>query len=144
VVDRDVVAARLASVADRVARVRARAKADPAALAADRDSLDLVAFNLMLAVQACLDVASHVIADEGWLPAAEFASAFRRLQEHGAISEPTASALVRAAGLRNVVAHAYGRVDVGLLHAAATLGTRDLERFTYELSAWVERREDAG
>jgi uncharacterized protein YutE (UPF0331/DUF86 family) len=34
-------------------------------LASDRDALDLVAFNLMLAVQAACDPASHLIADEG-------------------------------------------------------------------------------
>jgi uncharacterized protein YutE (UPF0331/DUF86 family) len=32
--------------------------------------VDLVSFNLVLAVQSCSDIASHIIADEGW-PAAQ-------------------------------------------------------------------------
>lgn len=64
-VDRDLLAARLAELTGRVARVRARRTADAASLAADRDAMELVAFNLMLAVQAGLDVATHVIADRG-------------------------------------------------------------------------------
>jgi len=67
-VDADVIAAKLGELADRVGRVRQHRPADADALAADRDALDLVSFNLMLAVQACTDIASHLIADEGWPP----------------------------------------------------------------------------
>jgi len=70
-VDADVMAAKLAEPADRIHSDR---PADAQTLAADRDVLDLVSFNLMLAVQACTDVASHLIADEGWPPACETSS----------------------------------------------------------------------
>ncbi len=66
-VDRDLVAGKLGELA--VARVRTRRKATADDLRRDRDALDLLAFNLMLAVQTCADVASHLIADEGWPPA---------------------------------------------------------------------------
>ncbi len=65
-VDADLVAARLRELGDRIARVRARVPSRASALADDRDTLELVAFNLMLAVQSCLDIASHLIADERW------------------------------------------------------------------------------
>jgi hypothetical protein len=76
-VDLDLIAAKLAELADRVARVRKHRPASAEVLAADRDALDLVSFNLMLAVQSCLDVASHLIADEGWPPARDLAPAPR-------------------------------------------------------------------
>jgi uncharacterized protein YutE (UPF0331/DUF86 family) len=69
-VNRDRVAAKVSELSDRVSRVKQHCPASPADLAANRDALDLVSFNLMLAVQACADVASHMIADEGW-PAAQ-------------------------------------------------------------------------
>src|ERR1700688_3334004 len=65
----DLVAAKLRDLDARLARVRARAPARASALAADGDTFELVAFNLMLAVQSCLDIASYLIADEGRPPA---------------------------------------------------------------------------
>ncbi len=74
-VDRDLVASKLGELAEHVGRVRTRRTVTAEDLRRDRDALDLVAFNLMLAVQACADVASHVIADEGWPPAASLGAA---------------------------------------------------------------------
>lgn len=136
-VDMDVVSSKLRELADRIARIRQICPADAATLAADRDALELVSFNLMLAVQACLDIASHVIADQQWEPAASLADSFRRLADHGVLSETTAAALGKAAGLRNVVAHGYSEVEPALIHEAARDGLGDLERFAREVSAWL-------
>lgn len=138
--DRDVVTAKLAELEDRLGRVRANVRATASELASDRDASDLVAFNLMLAVQTCLDVASHVIADERWAPAATLAESFHRLAERGVITAETDAALGRAASLRNVVAHGYGRVVSDILFTAATHGVLDLERFAREVAAWMARR----
>jgi uncharacterized protein YutE (UPF0331/DUF86 family) len=112
------VASKLAELAEHVAR-RTRRKATVEDLRRDRDALDLVAFNLMLAVQACADVASHVIADEGWPPAMSLGAAFERLRDHGVISEPS----VRRSCARsdcNVIAHGYAGVRPEMVQAAAT------------------------
>ncbi|MFN8599245.1 MAG: DUF86 domain-containing protein [Candidatus Binatia bacterium] len=138
--DRDVVTAKLAELEDRLGRVRANVRATASELASDRDASDLVAFNLMLAVQTCLDVASHVIADERWAPAATLAESFHRLAERGVITAETDAALGRAASFRNVVAHGYGRVVSEILFTAATDGLLDLERFAREVAAWLARR----
>ncbi len=139
-VDPDLVAAKLSELAERIDRVRVHRKADAAALAADRDALDLVSFNLMLAVQTCADVASHVLSDEGWPTARTLADAFARLEEHGVLTAGTAETLERAVGLRNVVAHGYARVDPDLVHRASHDGVEDLGAFAREVSAWVRRR----
>lgn len=135
--DRRLLTSKLAELADRVARARAHSKPTAAALTADRDALDLVSFNRMLAVQSCTDIASHVIADEGWRPAGTLADGFARLAEHGVISEKTKLAMTRAVGLRNVVAHGYAGIDPARLHAAATLGVSDLDAFAAEVASWV-------
>jgi uncharacterized protein YutE (UPF0331/DUF86 family) len=69
VVDRDLLTAKLLELQDRTLRARSKCPETVDELRADRDALDLVSFNLMLAVQSCSDIASHIIADEGW-PAA--------------------------------------------------------------------------
>jgi len=67
-VDADLVASKLAELADRIARVRGHVRQSSDALSGDRDALEIVSFNLMLAVQTCADMASHLIADERWPP----------------------------------------------------------------------------
>lgn len=143
VVNRDLVAAKLADLSDRVARVRLHCPRDAAALGSNRDALDLVSFNLMLAVQSCADIASHLIADEGWPAAQSLADGFQRLADKGIISANSAAALSRAVGLRNVVAHGHSGVDAALVHAAATQGITDLDAFAREVAGWLGARPPA-
>jgi uncharacterized protein YutE (UPF0331/DUF86 family) len=140
VVDRALLAVKLAELADRIARASSRCPATVDELRADRDALDLVSFNLMLAVQTCSDIASHVIADEGWPAAQSLAAAFHRLRDEGAVSPATAAALSRAVGLRNVGAHGYGGINPAMVHAAATAGACDLEAFAQEVARWAAAR----
>ncbi len=139
-VDKDLLAAKLAELADRTARVRARVPASVEDLGADRDALDLVAFNLMLAVQSCADIASHLIADEGWPIARTLGESFTRLEERGVLSGKTAERLRDAVGLRNVVAHGYAGIDVVACFHAATSGLVHLEDFARQVSAWATRQ----
>jgi len=143
VVNASVVAAKLSELASRVARARSHCPATAVELASDADALDIVAFNLMLAVQTCLDIASHIIADEGWPAAVTLASAFGTLRDRGVLSASTAAALARAAGLRNVVAHGHAAVDVAVVHSAAKQGLADLEAFATETAAWMRTRTGA-
>ena len=93
----------------------------------------------MIAVQICADIASHLIADEGWPAAKTLGESFTRLQERQVIAVEVAAALRNAVGLRSVVAHGYAGVDVDLLQRAATQGLEDLDAFAREIAAWALR-----
>lgn len=136
----DIVTSKLSDLGARIARVRAHTPATSALLRADQDALDLVSFNLMLCVQSAADIASHVVADEGWRPAVTLAEAFERLRENGVITRPTADAMAKAAGLRNVVAHGYAGVDIEMVFAAASHGVSDLDAFASEVASWLQQR----
>lgn len=138
-VNQGLLAAKLAELADRVAQVRRHCPPTLAALQASRDTLDLVAFNLMLSVQSAADIASHLIADEGWPAATTLAQAFERLRERDVLTPTTAAALAGAVGLRNVVAHGYAGIDTARVFDAGSSGIGDLENFAREVSAWALR-----
>ncbi len=139
-VDLGLLSTKLAELADRVKRVREKCPSKATELAADRDALDLVSFNLMLGVQSCADIAAHLIADEGFAAAPTLAGSFNRLRDEGVIGAETAEALCKAVGLRNVVAHGYGTVNPAMVHAAAMHGVVDLEAFGREVAAWAAER----
>jgi uncharacterized protein YutE (UPF0331/DUF86 family) len=143
-VDANVLAAKLADLSQRLGRIRRHQPVDAAALSADTDLLDAVSFNLLLAVQACLDIASHLIADEGWPVAATLGESFHRLHEKGVITGPTAAAMRQAAAFRNVLVHDYGSARLDLIAAAASKGIADLERFAQEISEWAGHRMRGG
>jgi uncharacterized protein YutE (UPF0331/DUF86 family) len=138
VIDRDLLADKLAALYDRIQRVKVTVPESAEALRADRNALDLVSFNLMLSVQVCADMASHLIADEGWPAASSLAEGFKRLEQFDVIDRESALALQRAVGLRNVVAHGYAGIDVERCFDAAQHGLGDLESFARQVSAWAE------
>jgi uncharacterized protein YutE (UPF0331/DUF86 family) len=143
-VDVNVISRKLAQLSLRMAKVRMHCPANPEDMAEGSDELDLVSFNLFLAVQTCVDLATHLIAEESWEPTATAREAFERLEERGVISKTTVGALRGAIGLRNIVAHGYSGVDPAQIHAAATTGLGDLDRFAQEVSVWVQKHNEGG
>jgi hypothetical protein len=65
-----------------------------------------------------------------------YGAAFSRLAEAGYLDPGLAARLVRAAGFRNVVAHAYDTLDMGRVHRSAREGPAGLRGF---LGALAER-----
>ena len=61
-VDANILAEKLKQLFRRIEKVRANCPVDPRDLAPDSDALDIVSFNLLLAVQTCVDLATHLIA----------------------------------------------------------------------------------
>jgi len=136
-VDLNVVAAKLAEISARLARIRSLCPADEKAMAGDQDALELVSFNLILVIQACLDISSHIIADQGWRSAGTLVESFVRLHEHKVISAETLAGIRPGARLRNILTQMDSTVDATKVHRAATLGLVELERFAAEVGAWV-------
>ena len=134
--DRDILAERAMVIRRHLARVAERLPDHVVELRPATDASDVVILHLWQAVQVVIDlaVAACVAWDLGAPPS--YAEAFRRLAGAGLIDEALAERLARAAGFRNVVAHAYDQLDMSRVFRAASEGPRNLERF---LSALAER-----
>jgi uncharacterized protein YutE (UPF0331/DUF86 family) len=137
VVDKAVLADRIAVVRDATARIRAVLPSTPQAFVEDRTAREVVVLNLFVAIQACLDLASHWLADEGWAVPDTYGDLFTALTDHGVLDRRLAGGLTAAAGLRNLVAHQYGALDWHRLHAMAMSDLGDLESFCAALAARV-------
>lgn len=93
------------------------------------DTSDAVILHLWQAVQVVIDLAVSACLHWNLGAPASYADAFRRLAGAGIIDGMLADRLVRAAGFRNVVAHAYDQLDMERVFRAAREGPRDLEAF---------------
>ncbi len=95
----------------------------------DVRELDLASFYLLLAIQECIDLAAHWVADEGWPTPDHAAGAFDVLAQKEAISRELATSLRAAAGLRNRIAHGYAGVDHARLCIESKEGIPRLREF---------------
>ena len=66
---------------------------------------------LQLAVQICIDVGAHLIAELGLPLADDYGGVFSRLEEAEILDADLAGRLRKAAGLRNLLVHGYAEVD---------------------------------
>ncbi len=96
---------------------------------ADAKDRDLALFYLFLAIQECIDLAAHWVADEGWGEPDDAGSAFDILADRQVISRETASALRAATGLRNRIAHGYAMLDYPRVHREAQPGIPAIRDF---------------
>lgn len=120
-------------------RVANRVPASPADLRPATDASDAVLLHLWQATQIVIDLAMSACLRLSLGTPGSYADAFRRLENGGIIDAALADRLVRAAGFRNLVAHAYESVDMARVHEAATTGPADLRRF---LACLAERAID--
>ena len=134
-VDRALLADRVAAVRDAAARIRAVLPASVEAFRADRTAREVVVLNLLVAIQTCLDLASHWLADEGWDVPATYGDVFLALADHDVLPHDLARRLAAASGLRNLIAHQYAVLDWARVHAIAQSELEHLEAFCAALAA---------
>ena len=136
-VDRQVLAEKIASVREAVARIREVLPAEHAAFLADRTVREVVILNLFVALQDCMSLAAHWLSDAGLDVPQSYAQVFLRLGERGVLAPDLAARLAAASGLRNLVAHRYGTLDWARIHESASTRLDDLLAFCEALARRV-------
>lgn len=136
-IDVAVVDARLRELDRRLKRIAERKPASIKALKGDEDLQDILARNLSIAIQACIDIAFHVSAADGKVPPTA-GDAFAALVTAKLIDRRLASALERAAGFRNVLIHEYTEIDWKIVLHAVRQDVADLAAFGRAIVAFLD------
>lgn len=134
-VDEHLIEQRLGAIRDRVDRVAQLLPSERTTFLSDRSAQELVAFNLFVAFQDALDLAGHVIADRGLELPTTAREHFEILARARVLSPTVASAMAGCAGLRNLIAHAYGSLDLARLYDELPAGRDALLAFCGEIAA---------
>ena len=92
-----------------------RELADPKLIERDLREERFVAHTLQLAIQAALDVASHIVSDSRLGEPENNRRLFELLVENGWVPETLASPLPQMVGFRNVLVHGYQEVDKAVM-----------------------------
>lgn len=136
--DRDLLAAKTAAVERHLARVAAKLPAQASELEPSSDAADSVVLHLWQAVQLVLDLAFAACLHRRLPTPGTYGEAFRMLARETIIDDELAERLSRAAGFRNLVAHAYENLDMAAVHSAASNGPADLRAFLAAMAKLME------
>jgi uncharacterized protein YutE (UPF0331/DUF86 family) len=131
--DLAVLAEKVAAVERHLRRVEERLPEQATDLRPMTDASDAVILHLWQAVQIVVDLAVSTCVAAGLGSPNSYGDAFRKLAEAGRVDRALADRLARAAGFRNVLAHAYETLDMAIVHRAAQGGPADLRAFLASL-----------
>ena len=127
--DRQILAERVAAVERHLARVAQRLPQRAEDLQPGTDASDAVILHLWQAVQIIIDLAVALCVQRNLGTPSSYADAFEKLAAAGDLDRALGTRLARAAGFRNLIAHAYEKLDMARVHEAASSGPPDLRAF---------------
>lgn len=84
---------------------------------------------LHLAIECCLDIGSHIIADNGWREPVDNKDIFAVLGENGVLSKDLLPKLQKMAGFRNVLVHDYAKIDPEIVYTVLKQNLLDFQEF---------------
>lgn len=98
-----------------------------------------VKYTFVTAVEACVDVAQHLCASQGWGPPNDNGHALSLLGKHGVLPAALAGRLRQAVSFRNVLVHEYIEVDDRIVLARLE-DPADLAEFVAAVADWAASR----
>jgi len=129
VVDRDLILAKASSVKRHLKRVIEKRNIDLQTFLKDIDCQESILFNLQMAIQNCIDIAAHIISEEGFGVAGSTNEMFYLLEENGYLDTDLTEKMVKAVGFRNLIVHEYGKVELKQLFEVAQNNIEDLNEY---------------
>lgn len=136
-INKNLVAKKLSFLNDQMSKIE-NMSFDEESFVQEFDIHDLVVFRLQQAVETCIDIATHIIAQLN-APQKETAKdAFLYLGEAGIVSRDLAFRMGKAADFRNRVVHGYNDFDFRLLFKDYKESVKDLHQFGAEILKYLQ------
>ena len=130
--DKDIVMAKVATIQRCLKRIKESTNLDPESLE-DIDKQDIFVLNLQRAVQAVIDLATHIVASEALGLPDTIKDNFRLLYEGKVIHKQLSEKMEGMVGFRNIAVHNYQSLDGEILKSILDKHLEDLEEFYIEV-----------
>ena len=136
--DRDLILAKAGSVRRHLNRVIEKRNIDMQIFLEDIDRQESVLFNLHRAIQKCIDIAAHIVSEEGAGMPGSTNEMFYLLEENGYMGGGLTEKMVKANGFRNLIVHEYGKVELKHVFEIAHKNIDDLNEYLKAIFAKLE------
>lgn len=95
----------------------------------DFTKVESAKYLLQVSIECCLDIAHHIVADEGYRTPADYYDTFVVLSENGIVPETFLPTLRRMVGFRNRLVHLYWNVDDATVYQIVQENLGDFETY---------------
>jgi len=129
VVDRDLILRRLAFLETYLEQLAPYRGMNVAAYPQDWKTQRAIERTLHLAIETCMDIAEHIVADHRLRVPETGAESFEILAEAQLLPREPGDALARMVGFRNILVHDYTRLDPAIVVRVLRQDVLDLRRF---------------
>jgi uncharacterized protein YutE (UPF0331/DUF86 family) len=126
--EKDVLLAKAAAIQRCIRRIKDTTGLDPVSLD-NIDKQDIFILNLQRAVQAAIDLATHIVASEGLGLSDTIKGNFKLLQDAGVVNEEIARKMESMVGFRNIAIHDYEAINKDIIKSILSRNLKDLEDF---------------
>ncbi|MFC1590891.1 DUF86 domain-containing protein [Thermodesulfobacteriota bacterium] len=127
--DRDLIVAKAGSVRRHLNRVLEKRDTDVQVFLEDIDRQESILFNLQMAIQNCIDIAAHIVSEEGLGMPGSTNEMFYLLEENTYVGAALAEKMVKACGFRNLIVHEYGNIELKQVYDIAHNNVDDLNEY---------------
>jgi uncharacterized protein YutE (UPF0331/DUF86 family) len=110
----------------------------------DPRSRRFVERTLHIIIEACIDLAQHVISDQSLREPSSYRDSFVVLAENGIIQRDTLPVLERMAAFRNLIVHYYDRVEDEIVFGIFKHRLSDFELFVNDILRWLQKEDGEG
>lgn len=136
-VDRELVLRKLAEIELYVSQLSEFAHLTAEAYRSDWKAQRIIERTLQMAIETCLDVSHHVIADRGLRVPKTYAETFDVLAESSLLQPGLRRSMVAMTGFRNVLVHEYAEVDAEVVVRLLNEHLGDFGAFVAAAQEWV-------
>ena len=129
----DVLHQKIDSLRNCIERIESKKPFSAEDLRVNFDLQDIISINLERAVQTCVDIAAHLLAEKNGPSPTTMADSFIYLAQEKVISENISKSLVKSVGLRNLLVHEYSKIDWDIVASVANEHLDTFRDFSKEI-----------
>jgi len=134
----EIIIAKISHIQESLGRLESKQNITFQGFSKDRDIQDIVLLNLQIAIQGCIDIASHIISDNNWGVPGSLSGLFDILAEEKVIKNDTKEIMRSMAGFRNLIVHEYAGLDMQKIYTIYTTRLSDFTDFLKEICIFAK------
>lgn len=100
---------------------------------------DVFVLNVQRSVQACIDIANILIAENGWKLPSSYKESFSIISGKNVISEELGKTMMKMCGFRNIAVHDYQQITSEIMKSMLTHHLKDFAEFYSIVFEYINR-----
>ena len=141
-VDKDLIRTRLTYIDANVGILEDKIAIPKEDFLKDVDQQYVVLHAMQLAIQAAIDLAAHIVTDEGWGVPIRSGQAFAILADNKVLPTDLSARLRVMSSFRNLIVHEYGSIDLNIVYRLHHESLPDFRLFATAIEAFISKSPD--